>query len=370
MVKATTEDVLVFSAKPILEKNGPAMKHSLRVVKPGQARKYLKHFSLPAEYGGGSPPFSKGWLYAFVGGTEANGFCALAFDGTNSFLFNELRYKGKSIAVGEGPCNAQYDPLKGGVRVNEPRRRVSWRGKCPEYEVDVAVSDGGENELLLHYSFQRIKPNTGGYKCVFEKFGRVFAHWVLAPMHGRLTIDAKGDLKALGCKELEPLTGKTIESDFGYAENVHVNAPLVNVGWQWSVLACQNSPGELKPEKIVGFMDLFLGGPRLPLNYQVYVLDVETGGFQVYADAETIFDAGEIPVVRVKNKEGTVKLVIQGSSLGKRRRIKGKKLADFLHTADIDYRSYPSVGTAVINNKEYQAVGTSEFAGATPGYWI
>ncbi len=370
MVRATNKDVLVFSASPALSGNKPSVTHSLRVARPDN---YEKFFSGEREYDGGSPAFSKGWLYAFVGGEEANAFCAIAFDGTNSHFFNEVRLKNECVQVEEGPCKVSYDGKAAEARFSDERRKVVWRGKGPEYSVQITVFDG-ENELVLTYSFERIKPEIGGYKCVFEKFGRVLSYWFLAPMRGRLTVNAKGDLEKLGYGSLKPLVGKVLESGFAYTENVHVGLPFARVGWQWSVLACQSKPGPLKPEKIVGFFDFFLGEPRapvLPLNYQFYVVDVATGEFNVFADAESVFEPGEVPVVRVKSRDEKVKLVIQSSSPGKKRKIKGKRLANFLETADIEYRSYPSVATATINDREYKAVGTSEFAGSGKGgYWL
>ncbi|OIO28520.1 hypothetical protein COX86_02990 [Candidatus Micrarchaeota archaeon CG_4_10_14_0_2_um_filter_60_11] len=373
---ATNEDLLLFSVEPKVSKNAAGkdraeLKHTLKVLDAQAAKKYAKYFSLAREYDGGSGLFSKGWLYAFVGGEDASGFCAIGFDGVNSFLFNELRYKGKTYGIEEGLCKAVFDPLNGAASIKEPKKRVEWRGKGPEYEVDVTVGDT-ENELALHYSFSRIKPEIGNYRCVFEKFGSVLSYWYLAPMHGRLTINAKGDLAKIGYADLAPLVGKLIESDFGYTEAVHVNVPFFSVGWQWTVLACQSQPEGLKPEKIVGFFDFFFSTKegRLPLNYQFYTVDLASGKFEAFAEADVKFEEGEIPLVRVSNRDGSVKLAIQNAGPGELHKLKGKRLANFLETADIDYRAYPCVATVTIDGKEYKAVGTSEFAGTGKSYWL
>ena len=371
-MKATNRDLLLFSNAPIIKNKKPGFKHELRVLPPSKSRKYAKYFTLAREYDGGKDAFSKGWLYAFVGGKKASGFISIAFDGSNSYLFNEIRFKGKTIGIEEGLCKVRFDQEQGRAIVKDARKQLVWSGKGPEYEVVFTMRDG-PNELKLTYSFSRIRRDIGYYKCIFEQYGSILADWFLAPMHGKLLIESKGDLAKLGYADLKPLVGEPLESNFGYTECVHANLPFLRAGWQWSVLACQRDPGELQPEKFVGFFDFFIGNlfNCIPLNFQFYTVDVATGEFNVFSEAEMLVEKVEgIPRIKVTNAEGSVKLLIQSASEGKRHSIKGKRLARFLKTADIDYRGYPSVGTAIIDGKEYKAIGTSEFAGTGEGYWI
>ena len=366
-LRATNRDLLLFSDAPAVRKGKPAIKHELRVLPPGKARKYAKYFTRARQYDGGKDAFSKGWLYAFVGGAEASGFISIGFDGTNAFLFNELRVNGKTFCLNEGLHKTRFDAVKGDVQIREPGLKLDWRGADACYRVRFKARKG-KNELEIDYSFKRVHPKVGGYRAVFEVYDNVLARWIFSPLHGSIRVRVKGNADAFA-PGLSALADKTIESDFAYCENVRALVPLASMGWHWTLLSCSDSLET--PSKIVGFMDLFFGKPPgVPLNLQLYSVDLVKGTLEIYGDPVVRYSRGRVPSLSVASRDGSLSFRARKASPGAYKEIKGSRLAGLLKTADIDYRGYPSVGTAIINGKKYKAVGTSEFAGTGEGYWI
>jgi hypothetical protein len=355
-MKADNSGVLVYSLDPSTKGVEPRVRFE-------RTKRFDRHFTLARQYDGGAPAFEKGWLYAFVGGKNASGFISLGFDGTNTFLFNELRADGRTFCFNEGLHKARFYPRLGCARVREPGLELDWRGGNACYSVRFKARKG-RNELEIKYSFKRIKASIGGYCGVFEEYGGVLGHWIFSPMHGTLEIKVKGDADAFA-PGLAALANQTIESDFAYCENVRALVPFASMGWHWTLLSC---PSE---KKIVGFMDMFLGNaPGIPLNLQLYSVDLTTGRLDVYGNPRVRYSHGRIPSLSVESADRKLSLSIRKQDAGVYKEIHGKKLAGFLETAGMDYRAYPSKGVVKFNGRKRAATGTSEYAGFRKSYWL
>ncbi|MFA4946362.1 MAG: hypothetical protein WC607_02355 [Candidatus Micrarchaeia archaeon] len=359
-MKADNKGVLVYSLDPSVKGVEPRARFE-------RTKRFDSRFTLAKQYDGGAPAFEKGWLYSFVGGEEASGFIALGFDGSNSFLFNELRANGKTFRLGEGLHAARFDSRRGSARIREPGVELDWSGANACYRVRFKCRKDA-NELELVYSFKRIKQSIGGYRAVFEEYGGVLGYFIFSPCHGKLEIKVKGDAEVFS-KGLSCLANKTVESDFAYCENVRSLVPFASMGWHWTLLCCRDPAG--RPEKIVGFMDMFFGkAPGIPLNLQLYSVDLATGRLDVYGNPRVRYSHGAIPSLAVESRDKALSLAVRKVNAGAEQEIRGKKLAGVLETADIDYRAYPSKGVVKFNGKRRAATGTSEYAGFRKGYWL
>ncbi len=335
--------------------------------------KHAKFFSKP--WTGASNQRERGWYYAYFGGHPINAFCAVAFDHRQSRLFNELRFPPSSAALfGEGPADIKF---KDGLHIEEKtelgKRTLSWTGDAPHWRVKIEL-ENRDGKASFDYQFERLHPNVSPYKCVFQSYNQTLAHWWIAPMKGRFTFDATGDLKAMGLSGLEEYMGKELLSPFAYTEEVHLGLPLVAGGWTWNILACRKSGSPTSaPEKFLGFFSFFVSpkkGESTPINFQFYVVDYATGQFDVFGEATYRVEwEGGLPILHAKSDDERVSLDIRPAKIPIHRAIQGKKLSHFF-SADIDYAAYPTIGTVTIDGVTYDAQGTSEITGNRFAYWL
>jgi hypothetical protein len=220
----------------------------------------------------------------------------------------------------------------------------------------VELESKGE-KAKIDYSFSRIVEGISPYKCVFSKFNRNFAHWLMSPCKGSVEIKCT---KAGEFGIPEELNNRKFESLFAYDESVRIGVPLVSSGWNWAIVSCLNEEG--KQEHFVGLMDLFLSqsGKEFPVNLQLYSLDLSSGEFEMHGDAKLSLEGGSLVA---ESFDGKIVLKIARSGEERKRLVRSL-------SADIDYSAYSIIGEAVVGGKKYSVIGTAESAGKKSSYWV
>ncbi len=344
--------------------------------------KYDKYFTTQRQYSGATEPLEKGWIYAALGTREMSSFVTLGFDGTQRYLFNEIRYKNKTYPLGEGFCNTTTTFGPGRLEISDALRELRWKNPIPNYDIELKakVADPSKpyGEITLHYSFEEISPDIGKYRCIYQQFDKVLAYWMISPAKGTLSIDSKGDTSSFKLGEAEDLIGKTISSKFAYNENIHFQIPMIGEGWNWTILGCFKNQGDEQPSIFISFMEqsyLPSQKAKIPLFTQLYVIDLDTGASELYNDAQAklTFDENATPILEIATPQGEVEIKLGAKSAEStiKHQIRGIKMMDLLFRTDYDYTTFPSIAKVKLNGKEYDAIGTSEVTGAERFcYWI
>lgn len=323
---------------------------------------------------GSTSSFGRGWLYGYFGGAEAQAFVALAFDEHQSRFFHELRVGSASHLFGEGPCKAKFGAKE--ASVSDEEREVTWKYNEMEYEVTVALKRA-KGTLYFKYVFSKISDAVGNYRCVFHVLKNLAANWVIFPLKGSLTVWLDGEASAFRlAPEVQALLGRTLTSEFAYVEDVHLALPIVSAGWNWNVLYGTRSEGEKVYKRFAGLMQFFvdLRGRQMPINFQFYHVDPDTGKFFIYGDAEASLKISDgIPSIAAKSPDGKFQVSLKAMRAPEKRLIKGVALLGPLKvsTADIDYASFPCEGVLELEGEKFSGRGTSELAGLKKlSYWV
>jgi len=363
---------MIASNKDILEFFFDGVHRAVRKMTPAEKNEHEHLFTDEKQYAPTKGSFERGWTYGFVGTKFFSAFIALASDSKEQMLFHELRYKGKTLALGECICDAEHKGRK--MSIAEKERKLEWTGSPPEYEVSLELK-GEKGSLKFLYKFSRISKKIGFYRCVYRTFNQMLAYWFLSPMKAALQITGDGDLSEFKLGEFEELVNTTIETNFAYTENVKILVPMIQMGWYWHFLNCYEGEDWINPSKIVGFMDLFFLDKKrqmlLPLNFQMYYVDAKTGAFRVFGEAQCELkwekDAAEF---KANELEKHVSFQVKNSSPVNTRQIRGKKFYGGVTVQNIDYSSFSNEGTARIGRKKYNVIGTSEITGREHSVWI
>ncbi len=363
---------MIASNKDILEFYFDGVHRAVRKMTPAEKKDYEHLFTDEKQYAPTKGTFERGWTYGFLGTKFFSAFIALASDAKEQYLFHELRYKGKILTLGEGICDAEYKGKK--ISISEKSRKLEWTGGPPEYEATLEIK-GEKGTLKFAYKFARHAKNIGYYKVIYRMFDHMLAYWFISPMKATLQITGDGDLSEFRLGEFEELVNTTIETSFAYTENVRILVPMIRVGWYWHYLNCHEGDDWINPKKVMGFMDLFFIDKDkkmiLPLNFQMYHLDLNTGMFHVRGDAQCKLDWEKDAVSFKANEiEHHMEFQIRNSTPLSTRRIIGKKFYGGITMQNIDYSSFANEGVAKIGRKKYNVIGTSEVTGREPSIWI
>ena len=109
----------------------------------------------------------------------------------------------------------------------------------------------------------------------------------------------------------------------------------------------------------------------LPLSFQFYYVDVRSGAFHVFGDAQCeLKSEGDDVSFKANATDAKVSFDVKNSTPVNTRKIRGKKLYADYALQNIDYSSFACEGTARIGNKKYRAFGASEITGREPSLWI
>ncbi len=336
--------------------------------------KFAALFKPEKLFTGSTTSHERGWLYAYFGGAEAQAFTAIAFDERQSRFFQELRVGGATYLFGEGSCKPKFGAKE--ASISDEEREVSWKYNGMEYEITVAVKRS-KGTLFFKYVFSKLSDAIGNYRCIFHVLNQMAANWVIFPLKGSFSMWVDGDVSAF---KLDPavqaLLGRNLESEFAYVEDVHLALPIVSAGWNWNVVYATRSEGEKLYKRFVGLMQFFVDvqGKRLPINFQYYFVDPDSGKFTIYGDASaTLKYVDGLPVVTAKSPDGKLGITLKALSKPEKRIIKGVALFSPLKvtSADIDYAAFPNEATVEIDGEKFVGRGTSELAGLKKlAYWV
>ncbi|MFQ5406502.1 MAG: hypothetical protein ACE5DI_05095 [Candidatus Micrarchaeia archaeon] len=363
-MRATNKDVLIFSFDGLNRK--------VEKAKGKEKSKFLEFFDFRKLYAPPQTHLERGWTYGFLGGEFFSAFIAIGEDKHEQMLFHELRFEGKTYKLGEGFCTVKYSQNK--MSVSDKTRELVWNGEPPQYAVSFELK-GKKGSLFFKYCFLQHKKSIGFYKGVHKAFDRLTSYWFFSPMKAQVKINGKGDLSEFKLGKLEELVGTTIETQFAYTERVRILVPLLSMGWYWHLLDCFTRDAR-EPEKIMGFMDFYFNNKDLkmllPLNFQVYHVDLKSGAFSVFGEAQCRLEwRRKTPVLKVNTFGGKkVSFEVESSQHPDTIQIKDNLVYGRFLLHDIDYAAYPSVGKAKIGKKHYKVIGTGEVTGKQPSVWI
>ncbi|MBU1197565.1 hypothetical protein KJ765_03550 [Candidatus Micrarchaeota archaeon] len=349
-------------------------KRGVRRVPPHDPKHavFSSFFSKEKLFQGSSTAFERGWLYGYFGAEVLQSFIGLAFDEHQNYLFHELRSGKKTWLFGEGSCKSRFYPRE--ALVSDSERELRWRFNALQSKVRFVVKRK-KADLVFQYDFSRIRRKIGNYRCVFTVFNQVLASWVLYPLKARMRLDIEGQPNSVRLPpELECINGKWLESPFAYTEMVHIALPLFSAGWNWNIFYCVPTLGKGNP-KFVGLMKFFveLQKTRIPINYQVYVVDLMSGAFHLFGDAtSTESHVRRKPHISASTPDGHLRIQATALHAPKKRLIKGVTLLSPLkvRSADIDYAAFPNEARVEFRGRHYAGRGTSEITGLKKlAYW-